>query len=162
MFLKPDTRWSNEFFSDYLEIWLDAFIDDRNARGYAKVTIGFYLDKLKLFMRYADGIALKKVEDISPRVIREYLLWLDGRGHTIGGIHAAYRGLRTFLLWYADENDLPNSPISKVPAPRVPVQPREGVSLEVVRKLAPKATFEIRLIFTPCSIPDAGQVNFCL
>ena len=98
-------------------------------------------------MRYAEGIALKKVEDISPQVIREYLLWLAGRGHTIGGVHAAYRGLRTFLLWYADENDLPNSPISKVPAPRVPVQPHEGVSLEVVRKLAQTSNLRDKAIF---------------
>lgn len=91
MFLKPDTRRSNTFFDDYLEIWMDAFIGDRKARGYSKATIGFYLDKLKLFSKYADGVALKQIGDISPQLIREYLLWLDGRGHTVGGIHAAGR-----------------------------------------------------------------------
>ena len=136
MFLKPDSRRSNAFLDDYLEVWQDAFINDRRARGYAKATIGCYLDKMKLFSKYAESIALKRIGDITPQIIREYMLWLDMRGHTVGGKHAAYRGLRTFLLWYADENDLPNSPISKVPPPRVPVEAREGVSPKTVRELA--------------------------
>ena len=104
MFLKPDTQRSNTFFDDYLEIWVDAFISDRKARGYSKATIGFYLDKMKLFSKYADSIALKQVGDITPQVIREYLLWLDLRGHTVRGKHAAIRGLRTFLLWYVSSS----------------------------------------------------------
>jgi len=126
--------------------------------------VGFYLDKLKLFTKYADGIALKRIGDITPQVIRQYLLWLDQRGHSVGGKHAAYRGLRTFLRWYADENDLPNSPISKVPAPRVPVVAREGVSPATVHALAKTGNVRDKAIFyalfdTGCRAGEFLSIN---
>jgi hypothetical protein len=42
-------------------------------------------------------------EEITPRVIRQFLLWHGETGHTPGGLHAAFRVLRTFLLGYENE-----------------------------------------------------------
>jgi integrase/recombinase XerD len=73
---------------------------------------------------------------VQPSLIREYLLFLE-RTHNPGGVHAHFRTLRTFLFWWEDEvepDDWKN-PIRKVKAPRLAVEPIEGVSLEVVRQL---------------------------
>jgi hypothetical protein len=46
---------------------------------------------------------LSHFEAIAPNVIRQFLLWHEETGHNPGGLHAAFRVLRTFLLRYESE-----------------------------------------------------------
>jgi hypothetical protein len=41
---------------------------------------------------------LSHFEAITPNVIRQYLLWHEETCHNPGGLHAAFRVLRTFPL----------------------------------------------------------------
>jgi len=52
MFLKPDVQETNTKIDDYLLTWLEAFLVDRKARGMAKGTISYYINKLKKFSNY--------------------------------------------------------------------------------------------------------------
>lgn len=89
---------------DYLLTWIEAFLIDRKARGTAKGTLMFYSQKLKQFTDYCEGQAVKSISQITPSVIREFILWMQ-QDHNSGGVHAAFRALRAFLKWYEVETD---------------------------------------------------------
>lgn len=87
--------------------------------------------RLLAFVEYLDSQEVRFISQITPNLIRDFLLILEERGHNPGGIHGYFRSIKAFLKWYWEELE-PNSanPISKVKAPRVPVEPIEGISKE--------------------------------
>jgi integrase/recombinase XerD len=122
---------------DYLLTWAEAFMIDRKARGLSKGTLHFYRTKLKLFLDFCETQVVNQIEQITPTLIRQYILWLDETGHNAGGKHAAYRTLRAFLYWFEDEVKPEGwrNPIRKVKAPRVPVKPIDPVPFDVISKM---------------------------
>lgn len=122
---------------DYLETWMEAFLIDRKASGIAKGTFSFYRIKLKMFSNYCEAQAVKYITQITPTLIRQYLLFLEEKGHNPGGKHAAFRTLRVFLYWYENEADPGNwtNPIHRVKAPKVPTEPLEPVSIDTVNQM---------------------------
>jgi site-specific recombinase XerD len=90
---------------EYILTWIEAFLIDRKARGCAKGTLEFYRFKLKLFTDYCEMQLVKHISQITPQVIRQYLLYLEDKDQNPGGRHAAFRALRAFLLWYEDQVD---------------------------------------------------------
>jgi len=119
---------------DYLETWMEAFLMDRKANGVAKGTMVFYSQKLRAFADYCDAQEVKQISQITPNFLRQYFLHLEETHHNPGGRHAFFRVIRAFLLWYENEVEPNNwsNPIHKVKAPRVPIEPIEPVSNEVV------------------------------
>ena len=122
---------------DSLLSWAEAFLNDRKARGSADGTLSYYRKKLKLLFDFCKAITVDRIGQISPNVIRQYLLHLENTDHNPGGIHAAYRTLRTFLYWYEEEAEPEDwlNPIKKVKAPKVPVEPIEPVSHQTIAKM---------------------------
>jgi len=122
---------------DYIITWLDGFLIDRKSQNLSTGTIGFYREKLNRFVSYADSQLIKHIGDITPDTIRQYLIYLESTGHNAGGIHAHYRSLKAFLLWYEDEMEPDNwrNPIRKVKPPRVDIEPLQGVETETFQKL---------------------------
>jgi site-specific recombinase XerD len=139
MSLKLDTQRTIEFsvVDDYLLTWIEAFLIDRKANGVAAGTLRFYRIKLIMFADYCEAKAIKQICQISPTFIRQFLLYLEEKGHNPGGKHAIYRALRAFFLWYEDEAEPSgwSNPIRKVKAPRVPSEPIEPVSIDVVSEM---------------------------
>lgn len=117
--------------------WVEAFILDRKARGYSKGTVYFYRMKLQLFIKYCNIHQLNIIEDITPVFIRSYLLDLENKGHNPGGVHACYRALKTFLKWFALENDLNDwsNPIDKVKVKNPMNKPLDPVDIEAVKAI---------------------------
>lgn len=130
---------------DYLSIWIDAFIKERTAQNLAKGTITFYRNKLKVFENYLDSQEIKFISQITPNVIRDFLLLQEEGGHTAGGVHAFFRTVKTFLKWYWEETEqTERNPIVRVKAPKVPIEPIQGVTREDFEALVdacPKNTF---------------------
>jgi site-specific recombinase XerD len=114
MFNETKTQRTN-LIDDYLLTWTEAFLIDRKARGMAKGTISFYVEKLRKFTDYCEVQQVKRVTQITPAFIREYLLYLETRHHP-GSVHAHYRILKTFLFWWEEETEPENwrNPIRKV------------------------------------------------
>jgi len=137
--LKAETQRTsiNSFVDDYLLTWVEAFLIKRKAQGVASGTLGFYQCKLKLFNEYCETQVVSRITQITPTLIRQYLLLLEAAGHNPGSRHAAFRTLRAFLYWYEDEvePDAWRNPVRKVRAPKVPVEPLEPVSFDVLQKL---------------------------
>jgi len=122
---------------DYLLTWLEAFLIDRRAQNMTRGTLYFYAKKLELFTRYCDTQAVTHIRQVDTGVMRGFLLWLEGTGHNPGGCHAAYRAVRAFLRWWAEEVEPENwrNPTQRVKAPKVPMEPIEPISLDDVKAL---------------------------
>ena len=114
----------------------EGFLIERKARNLTAGTVNFYREKLKGFLVWADALAVTEIDQLTPAVIRTYLLYLEETGHTAGGIHAFYRTLRAFAKWYADEFDRPDfQPFAKVKAPHVPQELLEPAAIEDIRAM---------------------------
>lgn len=121
----------------YLVTAVESFLLDRKAQNMAAGTLYFYRMKLKLLCDYCESQLIRTVEQITPDVIRQYLFHLEDTGHNPGGIHACYRTLKTFLIWWEEEfkpEDWRN-PIRKVKAPKVPVEPLKPMSRDDFERL---------------------------
>jgi site-specific recombinase XerD len=95
---------------------IDAFMLDRRTRGLAPGSLRFYRQKLTLFLNFCYEQELISVSQLSPTIIRMFLLWLADTGHNPGGVHGCFRALRAFLRWWEEEYEPDNrrNPIRKV------------------------------------------------
>lgn len=127
----------NEIQETYLETWLDAFLIDRKAQNMAKGTLKFYKDKLTVFAKFCESQEVKRITQIDPGFIRQYIFFLESTGHNAGGIHGFYRTLKTFLRWWENEVEPEGwkNPIKKVKAPRIPVEPLDPVNIDDVKAM---------------------------
>ncbi|MBP8857025.1 MAG: tyrosine-type recombinase/integrase [Anaerolineaceae bacterium] len=121
----------------HLETWVEGFIVDRTARGLSRKTIQFYSERLRLFMSYCDAQVITKISQLTPTILREYLLYLEHMKHNPGGVHANYRAVRAFLKWWEEELEPEGwkNPINKVKPPRVAQQPLEPVEIDTIAKM---------------------------
>jgi integrase/recombinase XerD len=103
----------------------------------ASGTLYFYKTKLALFERFCEGRAVTQITQIDANFIRQYLLYLEGEGHNPGGVHACYRTVKTFLLWWEQETEPEDwkNPIRKVKAPKLAIEPLEPVDFDTIRKM---------------------------
>lgn len=128
---------TNVRLDESLGTWIEAFLVDRKSQSVTSGTLHFYRSKLKLFVDYCEGQVISQVSQITPDVIRRFLLHLEDTNHNPGGIHACYRVLRTFLYWWESETEPDDwkNPIRKVKAPKVPELPIEPVEIETIQTL---------------------------
>jgi site-specific recombinase XerD len=120
-----------------LAIASHSFLTDRKTKNRSPKTIRFYRNYLKAFVEYAKSQAVTNIEDMDPNFLRSYIL-MYAQGHNPGGVHAAYRSFRAFMLWVEKEELMPDdwkNPIHKVSAPFVPQNIIEPVSLDNVQAL---------------------------
>mgnify|MGYP001088981061 CR=1 FL=1 len=120
--------------ADHLPVWVEAFLVDRKAGNKAQGTLLFYRNKLKDFLSYCDTQAISRIGQLSPQSIREYMINLEDTGHNSGGIHAAFRVIRTFLNWYENEAEPEGwkNPIHKVKAPKIELEQLEPCDITSV------------------------------
>jgi integrase/recombinase XerD len=122
---------------DFVATIIEAFLIDRWAGELSKNTIKFYREFLNPFLKYCNANALKFVEEITPDFLRRYFLAF-AETHNPGGVHAAYRTLRSFFRGLFNEEIMPpqwKNPMLKVKAPKVLIEPIEPISIEDVRAL---------------------------
>ena len=116
----------------HLATWLESFLIDRKAQNLSKGTVIFYKKKLRLFSQYCESQAISYITQITPQTLREFLVWLEQRGHNPGGIHSYYRAVKTFLFWWESEIEPEgwHNPIRKVKAPKLAIEPLQGLRLD--------------------------------
>lgn len=117
--------------------WAEAFLIERKSRGLSPNSISFYRQKLQKFLSYCEIHQIFEIQQIQASHIREYILWLESRGHNRGGVHAHFRVLRTFLYWYELEEADPDwrNPIRRVKVRRPRQEPLEPADIEVVKAM---------------------------
>jgi len=122
---------------DLLFSWIEGFLVDRKAQNMSKGTIEFYRKKIKYFFEFCEKQSIAQISQITPNLLREFLLYLETTGHNEGGRHAAFRAVRAFFLWYETEAEPENwkNPIRKVKPPKVSIEPLEPVDIESVKAM---------------------------
>ncbi len=97
------------------------FLKDRRAAGRASGTIRFYHEKLGMFLDYCNQHAIEAIDQVTPEAIRDFIDRLVTSGHKMGGVHAVYRSMRAFFIWYEFEYEPFNwrNPMKKVKPPKV-------------------------------------------
>jgi integrase/recombinase XerD len=117
--------------------WANQFYQSKKIEGVSGFTLTFYKQQLGYFLRYCESQLITSLEEITPNVIRQFLLWHQETGHNPGGLHATFRTIRVFLIWYENEAEPDGwkNPISKVKAPKVTNEPLSPVEPEDVLAL---------------------------
>ncbi len=120
-----------------LSDFIDEFENDRRSQNLTKKSIQFYRERLIEFERYCNLFGIYLVEEITPDLIRSFLLHLQEKGHNSGGVHTYYRSIKAFLNFYENEIEPENwkNPIKKVKSPKVIQEPIEGIGIDTVNKL---------------------------
>ena len=90
-------------------------------RELSPFTIEYYRSQLTAFERFAKSQDVNQVQDITPDLLRAYLLHLQETGHNPGGRATKYRVVRAFLFWYEQEAEPEGwkNPLGKVKPPKV-------------------------------------------
>ena len=117
---------------------LVSFLVDRKAQGLSPNTINTikaYTNELDRFTEFVDPD--QDINDLKATTLREYMLYLkDVRGRNPGGIHIAYRVLRSWMYWWELETDGDyKAPIRKVKPPKVRNVPLDAVPVPDVKRL---------------------------
>lgn len=126
--------------SAFIPDWANEFYKAKKIEGVSTATQTFYKQQLSHFLAFCEGQVIENLEQLTPNGIRGYLVWMEETGHNPGGVHAAYRVLKTFLRWYELEAE-PESwrnPIAKIKAPRLAEDPLTPVEIGDVLKMAEK------------------------
>lgn len=118
-----------------IEQTLVSFITDRKAQGLSPNTIKAYDNELNTFTKFTDPD--RDICELKATEIREYLLFLkDVKGRNPGGVHIAYRVLRSWLYFWELEMDGDyRAPIRKVKPPRVKDVPLDAVGIPNIKVL---------------------------
>ncbi len=116
---------------DFILDWANQFYQSKKVEGVSAYTLTFNKQQLGHFLKYCEAQVITCFSEITPNVVRQFLLYHEQTGHNPGGLHAAFRVLRTFLLWYESEAEPEDwrNPIHKVKAPKIPTLPLQPVEL---------------------------------
>lgn len=119
---------------EWIKDWAVEFIMAKQLEGLSHNTIRIYEQQLKYFLTFCEGQMLDRISQVTSSDIRNFMLYLQEGDHNPGGVHVAYRILKTFLRWYdleAEPEDWRN-PITKVRAPKIAEEPLEPIKAKDV------------------------------
>lgn len=123
---------------------ISEYLLDCEGRNLSQRTTRWYRQKLGYFLAYVESeFGLTKVEDVTPRCIRDFLRHLrdkpasTGRnpvitGHTLAGYHQV---LRSFFNFLASEEIITENPMARVKAVRRPKTEIPAFSHAEVRRM---------------------------
>lgn len=122
-------------FSSLSEL-ITAFLLERKSRGLQPRSIDFYKTHLKYFTAWA-GPHVTQLDQLTPALIRGYLLHLEDSGHKPSYAHGFYRSIRAFFKWleFEDLITAQDNPMRKVKAPKVPTEPLDPIPLDDIRAM---------------------------
>lgn len=86
-----------QIFSDTVPNIINQFLVERRSRGLSKNSVWFYTRYLDAFWKYIDQLGVINIEEITPEIIRRYMLFLENQGHNPGGVHGHFRCVRALL-----------------------------------------------------------------
>uniref|UniRef100_A0A7C6EDY2 Integrase n=1 Tax=candidate division WOR-3 bacterium TaxID=2052148 RepID=A0A7C6EDY2_UNCW3 len=134
--LKPDTSTqAQRIFQVSLSEWVQSFLTDCKVKGLTSGTISFYRRKLTTFCDFSTAQMVTRLDEVDADHLRRFFLWLEENHHNPGGRHTFFRTLRAFFYWVEAEEEGYRSPLRKLKAPKVPIEPIEGATLDDLTKL---------------------------
>jgi site-specific recombinase XerD len=113
-----------------LDVW--AFLTDCQARSLSSNTIRIYRNNLLAFQRWLPRV--ENATSLTSHHVRRFLVHMQ-ETHNPGGVHQAYRVLKTFFRWLQAEGAIDASPVARVKAPLLPQQQLDPVPLSAVKAI---------------------------
>lgn len=99
---------------------LELFQLENRARRYSPSTIDFYQRRLLPFIAWCEGRDAVRLQDVTPALLRTYLVALQARDLAAHTVHGYARALRTWFFFCVNEELIDKSPMAKVAMPRLP------------------------------------------
>ena len=87
--------------------------------NFSKHTIRDYEQKIGQFVRFAAGIGIDEVEQVTVDHVRLFLLNQKKTCNAVT-IYNHYRNLKRFFNWLVEEGIIPGTPMANMKPPRVP------------------------------------------
>ena len=81
-----------------IQSWINSFLIDRQSANVSPGTNQFYTVKLANFQSFCLSKSIIQIDQLTPKIIREYLISLETAGHSPGGIHTFYRSVKAPAL----------------------------------------------------------------
>ncbi len=150
---KQKTAQTGKQKSIPLDAALAAFLTDRAARGYTARTVGFYSARLPHFLTWCTTQNAASLTDITPAILRAYLVTLQGRKLAPNTVHGHARAIRAFLRFCAADEMIDAAPA--VPMPKLPKTILPALTPEDVRKLLDACTCQRDRAIVLCLV-DSG------
>ncbi|ASN81415.1 tyrosine-type recombinase/integrase [Deinococcus ficus] len=99
-------------------------------------TIGFYDVSKRTLLRYlAETAHAADTDSVTVMELRGFLMWLEGQGLGVGGIHAHARAVKAVFNWAYREEMLEKNPAKRLELPTLPRERQPTVTVETVQKL---------------------------
>jgi site-specific recombinase XerD len=114
---------------------LELFQLENRARRYSPATIDFYQKRLQPFILWCDERGAAQLQDVSPKLLRTYIVALQERGLAAHTVHGYARALRTWLFFCVSEELIDKSPMTKVAMPRLPKKILPALEVADVQRL---------------------------
>ena len=124
--------------------YLDEFLLRCEAENLSPKTIAWYRERLSAVLRFALAHGVTDLADLTPAVIRAYVVATQQRGRKPATLNASLRSLRAFCRYFLDEGDLATSPMARIKLVKEPKLLKPSLTpAELDRLLAtpPKGTF---------------------
>jgi len=102
-----------------LERCLEMFLLDQEARQHTSSTIQTYRYTLDPFLEYLTENGVTAPEEITPDIIRRFLVHQKQQGLADNSVHRHARGIKTFCNFLVREELLDDSPMRKVAMPKL-------------------------------------------
>lgn len=117
---------------------LEEFLIDREAQNASPKTLEWYqYALLQTFRNFMVSQDVERTEDITPGILRRYIIHLSDRGHNPGGVANVYSAAKVYLNWFTAEYSPAGwvNPLTKVKPPRKTKEIEQPISPEDFRAL---------------------------
>jgi|WetSurMetagenome_2_1015567.scaffolds.fasta_scaffold46247_3 site-specific recombinase XerD len=114
---------------------VDSFFVYCRARRLSAGTMDSYTRRVRAFAAWLTAEGVTDLEQVTPARIRTYLVELTDRGLDDDTIITFYRVMRAWLNFCVREELIPDSPMRKVRAPKMPTEILPAFTPEDVRQL---------------------------
>lgn len=104
--------------SQNLTLCIDAFLDDKRAGNLTPKSIAYYEYQLRKFREFAESQDATTLADVTPPLLRAYLITLQDRKLKGTSQDATYRALSAWLNWCIEQGWLVASPLKRVSRPK--------------------------------------------
>ena len=118
-----------------LDVSLSAFLLDREASRCTAKTLEHYRYTCGGFVAFLEADGIRDVHQITPPLIRLFLVSLQRRGLKDTTQHAHARGIKAWLNWLVDEGVLELSPMRRIRMPRLEKRVPAPFSADDIRRL---------------------------
>ena len=125
----------SDSYKPTLQFAVREFLLDGRARQFTAPTIDHYRGRLGAFVRWAAEHDAVTVADVTPSLLRAFLVHLQERGLASNTQHTHARVLRAFLNFCKREGLIAESPFTKVKMPKAAKVDKPALSAADVRRL---------------------------